>query len=48
MHGSNSRACFGEYGYNEDDKAQILRLMEWVLMLPETYEQQLEEFYRAV
>ncbi|MCS7300254.1 MAG: Rpn family recombination-promoting nuclease/putative transposase [Fimbriimonadales bacterium] len=32
-----------EYGYHEDDQAHILRLMEWVLMLPEVLEQQVEE-----
>jgi hypothetical protein len=37
-----------EYGYNEDDKAQILRLMEWVLMLPETYRTAARGVYRAV
>ncbi|MCX7924671.1 MAG: hypothetical protein N2554_02545 [Fimbriimonadales bacterium] len=33
-----------EHGYNVDDRAQLLRLMEWVLMLPDTLERQVEEF----
>ncbi|MDM7461283.1 MAG: cytosolic protein, partial [bacterium] len=32
-----------EFGYNEEDQAHIQRLMEWVLMLPETLEQQVQE-----
>ncbi|MCS7208099.1 MAG: hypothetical protein NZ874_00830, partial [Fimbriimonadales bacterium] len=37
-------ALMMEQGYNVDDRAQLLRLMEWVLMLPDTLEQQIEEF----
>ncbi|MCS6919452.1 MAG: hypothetical protein NZM28_06750, partial [Fimbriimonadales bacterium] len=37
-------ALMMEYGYTPDQQAQILRLLEWVLMLPETLEQQVEEF----
>lgn len=32
-----------EYGYNADEQAHLLRLMEWVLMLPEVLEQQVEK-----
>ncbi|MDW8105892.1 MAG: hypothetical protein RMK45_00270, partial [Armatimonadota bacterium] len=32
-----------EFGYHEDDKAQILRLLEWVMKLPEVLEQRIEE-----
>lgn len=31
------------YGYNADEQAHLLRLMEWVLMLPEVLEQQVEK-----
>lgn len=32
-----------ELGYHEDEQAHIQRLMEWVLMLPEALEQQVQE-----
>ncbi|MCS7272560.1 MAG: hypothetical protein NZ550_00235 [Fimbriimonadales bacterium] len=32
-----------EFGYHEDDRAQILRLLEWVTKLPEVLEQRIEE-----
>lgn len=32
-----------ELGYHEDEQAHIQRLMEWVLMLPEVLEQQVQE-----
>lgn len=37
-------ALMMEHGYTSNQQAHILRLMEWVLMLPETLEQQVEEF----
>ncbi|MCX7993480.1 MAG: hypothetical protein N2651_07395, partial [Fimbriimonadales bacterium] len=37
-------ALMMEYRYNREYQARILRLLEWVMMLPETLEQQVEEF----
>lgn len=36
-------ALMMEYGYTHNQQAQILRLLEWVLMLPETLERQVDE-----
>lgn len=33
-----------EQGYNREHQAHILRLLEWVMILPETLEQQVEQF----
>lgn len=37
-------ALMMECGYNVDDRAQLLRLLEWVLMLPEVLEREVEAF----
>lgn len=37
-------ALMMEHGYNPEHQAHILRLLEWVIILPETLEQQVEQF----